>query len=121
VKGTQPDPNSPTIELLWFDGCPNHLAAEALVREVMDQLGIIADIHRREVPDESIGILVGFPGSPTIRVNGQDVEPGFTACDDCTPRCRVYFAEGRMTGLPAREWVVAALRTLANKRDSGAR
>lgn len=116
MKGTQPDPNSPTIELLWFDGCPNHLAAEALVREVMDQLGIIAEIHRREVPDESTGILVGFPGSPTIRVNGQDVAPGFTACDDCTPRCRLYFVDGRFAGLPAREWIATALRTVAGQR-----
>lgn len=97
------------VELLWFQGCPNHVATEALTREVMGELGVAAPIVRIEVPDEETGIAVRFPGSPTVRINGQDIEPDFVDCEDCAPRCRVYFVDGRMTGVPSREWISAAI------------
>jgi hypothetical protein len=97
------------IELLWFEGCPNHEAAEAMVRDVLAQHGLHADIARIEVPDLETGNRVTFPGSPTIRVNGVDVEPGWQPCEDCTPRCRVYFTPRGFKGLPEREWVESAV------------
>lgn len=60
----------PRVELLWFQGCPNHEAAEALLHERMAALGVDVPIVRIEVPDEETGIRVCFPGSPTIRVDG---------------------------------------------------
>lgn len=109
MKGRGEMDSTVRVELLWFEGCPNHIAAEALTRDVMAELGIAAPIIRVEVPDEETGIAVRFPGSPTVRINGRDIEPGFADCDDCTPRCRVYFVDGRMTGVPARDWIVKAL------------
>jgi hypothetical protein len=40
------------VELLWFEGCPNHSAAEAPTRDVMVELGIAAPIARNEDPNE---------------------------------------------------------------------
>jgi hypothetical protein len=97
------------IELLWFEGCPNHEGAEAMVRDVLTRHGAHAEIVRVEVPDLETGNRVTFPGSPTIRVNGVDVEPGWEPCEDCTPRCRVYFTPTGFKGLPEREWVEAAV------------
>lgn len=99
----------PRIELLWFQGCPNHEAAEALLRERMVALRVSAPIVRIEVPDEATGNRVCFPGSPTIRVDGRDVEPGWTPCNECTPRCRLYLTEAGLRGLPDVSWVDAAL------------
>ena len=73
------------IELLWFEGCPNHEVAEELLREVLDDLDAEATVVRVEVPDEETGNRVCFPGSPTIRVDGTDIEPGWEPCEDCTP------------------------------------
>jgi hypothetical protein len=98
------------VELLYFEGCPNHVTAESLVKDVLSELGLTVPIWRIEVPDEAIGLAVRFPGSPTIRVNGIDIEPGFAGCEDCTPRCRVYPVDGRLGGLPAREWLLDAFR-----------
>ena len=100
----------PTVELLWFEGCPNHEHAEELVREVLTGFGIRAPVHRIEVPDEAAGKRVCFPGSPTVRVNGGDVEPGWECCEDCTPRCRVYATEAGLKGIPPRQWIVEAVR-----------
>ena len=100
---------SMNIELLWFKGCPNHIPAEALVLDVARKLGVTANIRRIEVPDEATGKRVCFPGSPTLRVNGVDVEPGWECCEECTPRCRIYVTPDGFSGLPPRQWVVDAL------------
>ena len=97
------------IELLWFEGCPNHEVAEELLREVLDDLDAEATVVRVEVPDEETGNRVCFPGSPTIRVDGTDIEPGWEPCEDCTPRCRVYLTPEGLRGLPPRAWIEEAV------------
>ena len=104
-------PHIPCVQLLWFEGCPNHQAAEALLRDVMHKCGVDAPVERIEVADEQAGIGVCFPGSPTIRIDYRDVEPDWTPCVDCTPRCRLYLTSAGLRPLPDREWIGQALRT----------
>ncbi len=98
------------IELLWFEDCPCHRAAEALVQGVLDELGIEVPIERIEVPDDYTGDSVRLPGSPTVRVDGVDIQPGFEACPECTPRCRLYATETGLGCLPSKEWVTDAIQ-----------
>lgn len=98
------------IELLWFKGCSNHEAAESLLKAEMQGLGIDVPIKRIEVPDETTGIAVCFPGSPTIRIDGRDIEPGWLPYDDCTPRCRVYPTRQGLRGVPGAVWIRDALQ-----------
>lgn len=101
------------IELLWLEDCPNHAAAEAMLTEVLAEAGVTASIERIEVADEATGIAQVFPGSPTIRIDGVDVEPEWERCEDCTPRCRLYATSDGLRGLPERGWVVDAVRAAA--------
>ena len=78
------------IEFLWFDECQNHDAARSLLDAVLAERGIAAPVESVNVPDVVTGERVRFPGSPTIRVNGVDVDPGYADEGDYTPRCRVY-------------------------------
>lgn len=100
------------IELLWFEGCPNHEAAEAVVRAVLAEHSADVPIRRVEVPDEATVNRVRFPGSPTVRVNGRDVDPEFdpAACVDCTPRCRVYPTDAGLRGVPEQRWIEESVR-----------
>jgi hypothetical protein len=98
------------IALLWLADCPNHERAGAIVQEVLAAEGVRAVIERIEIPDEATGIAHCFPGSPTLRVNGVDVEPNWEPCEDCTPRCRVYMTPDGLRGIPERAWIVAAIR-----------
>ena len=100
------------IELLWFHGCPNHEGAEVLLREVLGARHLDVPITRILVEDEATGNEVCFPGSPTIRIDGRDVEPGWEPCDDCTPRCRLYMTSVGLRGLPEREWIEQAIDAL---------
>lgn len=102
------------VELLWFSDCPNHEAAETMLREVMAQYGVNDPVERVEVEDEATGEEVKFPGSPTIRINGVDVEPGFESPDEYAPRCRVYFTSEGLCGLPERSRVEAAVGSALN-------
>ena len=97
------------IELLWFDDCPNHSNAEAILQEVVAALGVNDTITRIEVPDAETGRRVRFPGSPTIRIEGKNVEPGSETDGEFNPRCRLYSTANQLTGLPERAWLVDAV------------
>jgi len=105
------------IEFLWFEDCPNHPVARAMLREVLAEQQVAAPIEDIEVPDEASGDRVRFPGSPTIRINGRDVEPGVTDCVECAPRCRLYHTHLGLRGVPLHAWVETAVdRALAEER-----
>ena len=81
----------PHIELLWFEDCPN---------------------------DEATGTRLRFPGSPTVRIDGVDVEPGWEWSGDGTPRCRLYATSQGLRGIPEASWIDARLRDALGGVDS---
>lgn len=97
-----------TVELLYFKGCPNIEAARALVERVAADEGIAADVRLLEVTPEASERL-RFLGSPSVRVNGHDVEPGADERTTFVFSCRVYRTLLGLAGQPTREWVRAAL------------
>jgi hypothetical protein len=101
----------PLVEVLTFAGCPNRDAAIALVERVREQLGSNAEVQVIEVPDQQTAEQVRFLGSPTIRVDGHDIEPDADRCHDYVHACRLYQGEHRLGGLPAEDWLRQALLT----------
>jgi hypothetical protein len=101
---------TPRIELLWFDDCPNHEAARALLRLVVDDVAPRTPIVDVDATDPAVAAAWRFPGSPTIRIDGQDVDPSYADPGDYTPRCRVYWTADGLRSLPDRGWVEEALR-----------
>ena len=102
----------PIAEFLWWSECPSWERALEMLREEMDAAGLPSEaLALTEVSDEEVARRHGFPGSPTIRVRGRDVEPpgpdepiGLT--------CRIYRRpDGRVSPLPDREAIRAALRS----------
>ncbi|MBA3566112.1 MAG: DUF2703 domain-containing protein, partial [Actinobacteria bacterium] len=55
----------PRVEILYFDGCPNHEAARALVERVAAELQVEPEIDLVEVPDADAAAQLRFLGSPT--------------------------------------------------------
>ena len=70
------------IEVLYFDGCPNHKPAVERVQHLLREEGAVAEVVEVNVSDASIAQKVGFLGSPSIRVNQLDVEPEARAARD---------------------------------------
>ena len=101
---------SPIVELLYFEGCPNHHAARQLVERIAIEEGAVADVRLVEVSSHEEAEALRFLGSPTVRVNGRDVEPGADERDAFMLACRVYRTEAGPGGQPSGEWIRTALR-----------
>ena len=98
----------PAVELLYFEGCPNVEAVRALVERVAAELGITADLRLVEVTLQDVERF-RFLGSPSVRVNGHDIEPDADERETFVFACRVYRTRLGYSGEPASEWVRAAL------------
>jgi hypothetical protein len=103
----------PLVEILYFEGCPNHEAARALVERVAAELRIEPELTLVCVPDPEAAAERRFLGSPTVRVNGRDVEPGAEERDDYALSCRVYRVERGFSGQPDPAWIREALSSAA--------
>lgn len=108
----------PSIELLWFADCPNHAAARQMLIELVPVHAPGAVIRSIDATDPTVAASHRFPGSPTIRVDGLDIDPGFVDPGDYTPRCRLYRTSEGLRGLPEPAWIEAALRRAIDRRLS---
>jgi hypothetical protein len=106
-----------TIELLYFDGCPNHEAPLAHLHELVDGVEPAPEVVLRRVVDDAAAQRERFLGSPTVRVDGHDIEPGADQRDDYGMKCRLYQTSKGLAGLPEDEWVHRALN--ATRRPAG--
>jgi len=102
---TDAERSGPPVEVLYFDGCPNHGPAVALVERVAAELGLSPEIQLVKVPDADTAAQLRFLGSPTVRVGGRDVEPGAEERTDFVLSCRVFRSESGFGGEPDAEWV----------------
>ena len=92
------------VEVFYFEGCPNHKPAVERVRSVMKEQGIATKLAEVEVADAQAAKAVGFLGSPTIRVNGLDIDPASRSATEAGFACRCYAG-----GLPSEDMIRAAL------------
>jgi hypothetical protein len=92
------------IEILYFDGCPNYLPALDRLRTVLASEGLCAEVIELQVKDESAAREHKFFGSPTIRVNGLDIEAGSRHVNETGFACRCYPG-----GLPSEEMIRTAV------------
>jgi len=93
------------IEILYFEGCPNYLPTVERIRTVLTREGLPAEVVEIEVKDDSAAKALKFFGSPTIRVNGLDIEARSRDLSETGFACRYYGG-----GLPSEEMIQAAVR-----------
>ena len=101
------------VELLYFDGCPNHEALLPRLRRLIAGSGVDAEVELRRVDSEAEAGRLRFLGSPTVRVDGQDVDPNAAERTDFGIKCRLYRTAEGLTGEPPDDWIAAALRIQA--------
>jgi hypothetical protein len=97
------------VELLYLDDCPNHEALLPHLEQLLHAAEIPVEIATRSVPDETAAQRERFLGSPTVRIDGRDVEPGAEERDDYGLKCRLYRADAGLRGAPLDEWILDAL------------
>ena len=77
------------IRFLSFKGCPGAEPTVARLRAVMAADGIERPIERVDVPDDAAAVRECFYGSPSIQINGLDIEVSRRAGQPCYG-CRLY-------------------------------
>jgi len=108
----------PRVELLFWDGCPSHPQALADLRAAMADTGLDPDaVLVREVDTDERAARERFVGSPTIRIDGEDVEPPGDEPAGLT--CRVYrLRDGRFSPTPDPATVREALENAMTRSPS---
>lgn len=88
------------VEVLWWSGCPSAADAHELVRQLMAEAGLDpATLMSVEIDTDQAAAEADFAGSPTIRVDGRDIQPPLDEPVGLT--CRVYrLRDGRISPLP---------------------
>lgn len=96
------------VELLYFDGCPNwKVADERLAHAARLVSRGDLTVQRRRVDTEQEAVALGFTGSPTIVIDGQD--PFATGSEQVGLACRVYATPHGLSGSPTVDQFVGVL------------
>jgi protein-disulfide isomerase len=83
------------IELQYFKGCPNHKKMVENLRDAVKDLEDKIELKEILVEDEATAKQVGFRGSPTLLINGEDIE-GIPISTEPLLSCRFY-----VNGIPS--------------------
>jgi len=106
------------LEVLYFDGCPSHEALTRRLRELMARAGVDAPVELRHVESVEAAERERFLGSPTLRVDGQDVDPAAGERTDFGLKCRLYPSLDGLRGTVPDEFVLAAVARARDARDA---
>ena len=98
------------IEFLYEPDCDSRDVALARLRDVLAEEGGAGPIDVIRVDTDEAAETLRFTGSPTIRIDGADIDP-----PDASARyvltCRAYrLPDGRITPFPPKELIRSALR-----------
>jgi hypothetical protein len=98
------------IEILARRDCANRGMAQLVVERAVTQSGIPVELHSVDVKTEADARRWRFLGSPSVRVDGLDVEPGAAGRRDYTLSDRVYRCGlAGVQGWPDELWIRSAL------------
>ena len=98
------------VELLWWEGCPSHAETLGDLSRILGEEGVDADVELVEVKSDDQARRERFPGSPTIRLDGQDALPADPG-EPFSLTCRIYrLRDGRVSPTPDPEDIRDAVR-----------
>lgn len=99
------------VEVLYFDGCPSFRRMLPRLRFLVTEAGGDPQlITLRAVETMEAAVELRFLGSPTVLVDGEDVDPTAGTRIDFGLKCRLYRSDEGQSGVPPDEWIRAALR-----------
>jgi hypothetical protein len=93
------------VQVLFIKGCPNHEPTVRLIKEVIAEYDLRADVEEVEVKSSAEAKRQRFLGSPTVLVDGIDIEPSTSGRTDWGFCCRTFGG----SGMPSRELLAKAL------------
>lgn len=97
-------------ELLYFEGCSSVQPALNLLQKILKEVGVESPIEMIVVKSDAMAEALKFPGSPTIRINGKDIDDTYeSGSGGYNQKCRVYDDNGKLKGIPPAELIRRAI------------
>ena len=97
------------IELFYFDGCTAYQTALKYLEELIQEKNLDAAVKMIKIEGDQQALASRFLGSPSIRINGLDVEPGAEKIKDFSMRCRLYLEDDEMSEWPSKKMIAQAI------------
>jgi Domain of unknown function (DUF2703) len=99
-----------TVDILYNEACGHYPKTIQYVKNILAEEGIDAVVNEVNVDTEEQAKQLNFVGSPTIRINGEDIESEAEQRQGhIRGSCRVYNYKGQMYVTPHKEFIRAAL------------
>jgi hypothetical protein len=100
------------IEILYVDNCPNYKRACAVICDIIAEEGLDASISITRITRENIAEYPNFGGSPSVLVDGVDVEACYSdpvhIAHPTDLACRLYECKIHR-GCPSHEMIRCAI------------
>jgi hypothetical protein len=100
------------VEFLYFKNCPGYKTTLSLLEQILLENGTAVPIEKIEVTSPELAVQHRFLGSPSIRINGVDIE-GREEASEYGLKCRIYVDTG--SGVPSEEILRKALQEAKKK------
>ena len=105
------------IELLYFDECPSYERLLPKLRALVAEHARGDEVELLRVDSDWAAARERFLGSPTVRVDGEDVDASASSRSDFGLKCRLYRVGGEYSAIPPDEWIVIALERAARRAE----
>jgi len=103
------------VEILYTDACPFWKKTLRTINDVAKELSVAIVIKKTRIANEEEAKRYRFPGSPTVRIKGVDVDPAAKQTEGSYIGCRIYFYEGQTYEYPPKQMIKTALQLLTKK------
>lgn len=97
------------VELLYFEGCPSYERLLPRLRALVAAVDPGGEVALRRVESIEDAERERFLGSPTVRIDGVDVDLESAGREDFGVKCRLYRWNGESSPLPREQWIRDAL------------
>ena len=98
------------VELYYFNGCPSWQPALENLKRALSAEGLPDAVDLVTVESEADAQAMRFLGSPSIRIDGADVEGPAAEARGCSFGCRVYRDGDRSVGWPSVDQIRHAIQ-----------
>ena len=104
------------IELFYFDGCPSYKTALKYLDEALKEKGLKVPVEMVKITGEEDAVRQRFLGSPSVRIDGVDIEPGTEKIKAFSLTCRLYLEHDNVLEWPGRKLIRQAIDNASAKR-----
>lgn len=105
------------FELLYFEGCPSWKRVREDLKAILNKMHLNASVDLVRVETDLEAKDLRFVGSPSIRLNDQDLFP--VSHEDYALGCRLYPTPDGMRGWPTLEMLEEAIGASWEKMHEG--